>query len=42
VNKTEDGISPVLAWSFDTELIKKPLFDFLEANGWKQKKGLFG
>jgi hypothetical protein len=42
VNKTEDGIAPVLAWSFDTARIKKPLFDFLEANGWKQKKGLFG
>ena len=42
INKTKDGISPVLAYSFDTGRIKKPLFDFLEANGWKQKKGLFG
>lgn len=42
VNKTKDGISPVLAWSFDTSRIKTPLFDFLEANGWTKKKGLFG
>jgi hypothetical protein len=42
INKTKDGISPVLAYSFDTGRIKKPLFDFLEANGWTKKKGLFG
>ena len=42
VSKTDEGISPVLAWSFDTSRIKQPLFAFLEANGWKQKKGLFG
>jgi hypothetical protein len=42
VNKTKDGISPVLAWSFDTSKIKQPLFAFLEANGWAKKKGLFG
>ena len=42
INKTEDGVSPVLAWSFDTAKIKDPLFAFLEANGWKRKKGLFG
>lgn len=42
INKTEDGISPVLAWSFDTTKIKDPLFAFLEAEGWKRKKGLFG
>jgi hypothetical protein len=41
-NKTKDGISPVLAWSFDTSKIKDPLFAFLEQNGWKRKKGLFG
>lgn len=42
VNKTEDSVSPVLAWSFDTAKIKDPLFAFLEKNGWKRKKGLFG
>ena len=42
VSKTDEGITPVVAWSFDTAHIKKPLFDFLEANGWKHKKGLFG
>lgn len=42
VNKTEEGVSPVLAWSFDTAKIKDPLFAFLESNGWKRKKGLFG
>jgi hypothetical protein len=42
INKTKDGISPVLAYSFDSDRIKKPLFDFLEANGWAKKKGLFG
>jgi|GEM_PF-86960 len=42
VNKTDAGISPVLAWSFDTSKIKTPLFDFLEKNGWAHKKGLFG
>ena len=41
-NITDEGISPVLAWSFDTSRIKTPLFAFLEANGWKHKKGLFG
>lgn len=42
ISKTEDGLSPVLAWSFDTARIKNPLFAFLEKNGWKRKKGLFG
>jgi len=42
INKTDEGLSPVLAWSFDSDKIKKPLFEFLEANGWKRKKGLFG
>ena len=42
INTTKDGVSPVLAYSFDTARIKKPLFDFLEANGWTKKKGLFG
>jgi hypothetical protein len=42
INKTDEGISPVLAWSFDTARIKKPLFAFLEQHGWKRKKGLFG
>ena len=42
INKTKDGLSPVLAWSFDTARIKNPLFAFLEANGWTRKKGLFG
>jgi len=40
--KDGEGISPVLAWSFDTARIKGPLFAFLEANGWKKHKGLFG
>jgi hypothetical protein len=42
INKTDDGVSPVLAWSFDTSKIKTPLFAFLEANGWAHRKGLFG
>jgi hypothetical protein len=42
INKTKDGLSPVLAWSFDTARIKEPLFAFLTANGWTKKKGLFG
>lgn len=42
INKTDEGVSPVLAWSFDTSRIKTPLFDFLKKNGWTQKKGLFG
>lgn len=42
VNNTDEGVSPVLAWSFDTDRIKNPLFAFLETNGWKRKKGLFG
>lgn len=41
-NKTDAGVSPVLAWSFDTSKIKDPLFAFLEKNGWTHKKGLFG
>lgn len=42
INKTDEGISPVLAWSFDTSRIKTPFFDFLDKNGWTHKKGLFG
>jgi len=42
INKTDEGVSPVLAWSFDTSRIKTPLFDFLKKNGWTHKKGLFG
>ena len=42
VHNTEEGVSPVLAWSFDTEKIKQPLFTFLETHGWARKKGLFG
>ncbi|MBU1587416.1 MAG: hypothetical protein KKH51_05655 [Actinobacteria bacterium] len=42
INQTDEGISPVLAWSFDTSRIKMPLFAFLEKNGWTHKKGLFG
>jgi len=42
INKTDEGISPILAWSFDTSRIKTPLFDFLANNGWTHKKGLFG
>lgn len=42
LSKTDDGVTPVLAWSFDTSRIKTPLFAFLAANGWKEKKGLFG
>lgn len=42
ISKTDDGITPVLAWSFETSRIKTPLFAFLAANDWKEKKGLFG
>ena len=41
-SKTKDGVSPVLAYSWDTSKIKDPLFAFLEGHGWKRKKGLFG
>jgi len=40
--KGEDATLAPLVYSWDTAKIKKPLFDFLEANGWKRKKGLFG
>lgn len=40
--KGEDASIAPLVYSWDTAKIKKPLFDFLEANGWKRKKGLFG
>jgi hypothetical protein len=44
VNKKdgEDATIAPLVYSWDTAKIKKPLFDLLEANGWKRKKGLFG
>ena len=42
INQTDEGLSPVLAWSFDTSRIKTPLFAFLDKNGWTHKKGLFG
>jgi hypothetical protein len=42
VNKTEEGVSmnPV-AYSFDTDKIKDPLFALLEQHGWERKKGFF-
>lgn len=40
--KGEDATIAPLIYSWDTAKIKKPLFDLLEANGWKRKKGLFG
>ncbi len=40
--KGEDATLAPLVYSWDTAKIKQPLFDFLEANGWKRKKGLFG
>lgn len=42
ITQTDEGLSPVLAWSFDTSRIKTPLFAFLASNGWTHKKGLFG
>ncbi|TFB75214.1 hypothetical protein E3O06_05095 [Cryobacterium glaciale] len=42
INKTKNGVSPVLAYSFSTSQIKTPLFAFLEQNGWTKKKGFFG
>ncbi len=42
VSNTADGITPVLAYSFETSRIKEPLLAFLEKHGWKRKKGLFG
>jgi hypothetical protein len=41
VNKTKDGLSPVLSYKFETKMIKDPLFDFLKKHGWKAKSGLF-
>jgi hypothetical protein len=41
VNKTKDGLSPILSYKFETKMIKDPLFDFLKKNGWKAKSGLF-
>jgi hypothetical protein len=40
--KDEDATLAPLVYSWDTAKIKAPLFDFLEANGWSRKKGLFG
>lgn len=42
LNKTDEGVSvnPV-AYSFDTDRIKEPLFAFLEQHGWERKKGFF-
>ena len=40
--KGEDATIAPLVYTWDTAKIKKPLFDFLEENGWKRKKGLFG
>jgi hypothetical protein len=42
ISNTPDGVTPVLAWSFDSGRIKKPLFAFLEQHGWTRKRGLFG
>jgi len=42
ITNTPDGLSPVLAWSFDSDRIKAPLFAFLEQHGWTKKRGLFG
>jgi len=42
VSKTADGITPILAYSFETSRIKEPLLAFLEKHGWKRKRGLFG
>lgn len=39
---TPEGEGTSASWSFDTERIKRPLFDFLAANGWQKKKGFFG
>src|SRR5690606_29966901 len=38
---TPEGLTPVLAWSFDSARIKQPLFAFLEQHGWTKKRGLF-
>lgn len=43
-SEPEVGFQPV-AYSFDTERIKDPLFAWLESHGWQRKKllgGLFG
>lgn len=42
VNATQDGVSPVLAYSFETSRIKDPLFAFLEQHGWSRKKTFLG
>ncbi|WP_105035578.1 hypothetical protein [Cryobacterium aureum] len=42
INKTKNGVSPVLSYSFSTSQIKTPLFVFLEQNGWTKKMGFFG
>ncbi|WP_243226442.1 hypothetical protein [Microbacterium sp. CIAB417] len=39
---TPEGDGTSAGWSFDTDRIKQPLFDFLAANGWEKKKGFFG
>jgi hypothetical protein len=39
---TDEGVSMApLAYSFDTDKIKDPLFAFLEQHGWERKKGFF-
>ncbi|GAB3151082.1 hypothetical protein GCM10027058_16560 [Microbacterium neimengense] len=39
---TPEGEGTSARWSFDTDRITQPLFDFLAANGWEKKKGFFG
>jgi hypothetical protein len=41
VNRTAASHSPVLSYKFETSLIKDPLFDYLEDNGWKAKSDWF-
>jgi hypothetical protein len=40
-NKTAAGVSPVLTYTFETSLIKDPLFGYLKDNGWRAKSGWF-
>ncbi len=40
-NETAIG-GPTYQYSFDTNTIKQPLFDFLAQHGWQKQKGFFG
>jgi hypothetical protein len=39
--RTPEGDGNTATWAWDTARVKKHLVDFLEANGWRRRKGFF-